>query len=59
MKSSPNMVENHCECSDSTQSMDMKVTLSDQKITPGPARNVILPWALAGPSRSSTSDQRL
>ena len=31
------MVENQWGSSDSTQSMDMKVTLNPQKIRPGPA----------------------
>src|ERR1017187_6421502 len=59
MKSIPKMVENHSGWSESTQSMDMKVTVNPQNRIPGPARKAILPCATEGPSRSSASDHRL
>src|ERR1017187_1344921 len=59
MKSIPKIVENHCGSSESTQSMDMKVTVNPQNRMPGPDRKVILACATAGPSRSSAADHRL
>ena len=42
MISSPNIVENQCGFSDSSQSIDMNVTLKPQKIRPGPLIAAIL-----------------
>ncbi len=53
MNSRPNMVENHFGLTDITQSIDMKVTLSAQKMSPGGASLANLPWTALWPSVSS------
>src|SRR5262249_29798293 len=56
--SRPKMVENQPGLIERIQSMDMNVTETPQKSSPGPATAAMLPCATAGPSRSSTSDHR-
>ena len=59
MNSRPNMVENHSGWIDMIQSMDMNVVVKPQKMMPGPARALMVPWTASWPSVSSRREARL